>query len=114
VTERVEILYIQGDGVGADIWAASHEVFEEAVLKAYEGAKRIEWIELTAGEKALATEGELLPESTLSGIREGKVALKGPLTTPVGGGSSVRIRKIFTWASSGKRAAKKPGAYSRF
>jgi isocitrate dehydrogenase len=98
VTERVEILYIQGDGVGADIWAASHEVFEEAVLKAYEGAKRIEWIELIAGEKALATEGELLPESTLSGIREGKVALKGPLTTPVGGGFrsiNVYLRQIF-------------------
>ena len=60
VAERVEIPYIQGDAVGADIWAASHEVFEEAVHKAHGGAKRIEWIELIAGEKALATEGVLL------------------------------------------------------
>ena len=98
MAERVQILYIQGDGVGADIWAASHEVFEEAVHKAYGGAKYIEWIELVAGEKALATEGELLPESTLSRIRERKVALKGPLTTPVGGGFrsiNVHLRQIF-------------------
>ena len=94
----MEIPYIQGDAVGADIWAASHEVFEEAVRKAYGGAKRIEWIELIAGEKALATEGVLLPESTLSSIRERKVALKGPLTTPVGGGFrsiNVFLRQIF-------------------
>jgi isocitrate dehydrogenase len=98
VADNVEIPYIQGDAVGADIWAASHEVFEEAVLKAYGGAKRIEWIELVAGEKALATKGELLPESTLNSIRERKVALKGPLTTPVGGGFrsiNVHLRQIF-------------------
>ncbi len=94
----MEIPYIQGDAVGADIWAASHEVFEEAVHKAHGGAKRIEWIELVAGEKALAREGVLLPESTLSSIRERKVALKGPLTTPVGGGFrsiNVFLRQIF-------------------
>ena len=94
----VEIPYIQGDAVGADIWAASHEVFEEAVHKAHGGAKRIEWIELIAGEKALSTEGVLLPESTLSRIRERKIALKGPLTTPVGGGFrsiNVFLRQIF-------------------
>ncbi len=98
MAERVQVLYIQGDAVGADIWAASHEVFEEAVRKAYEGAKRIEWIELVAGEKALAREGVLLPESTLTSIREHKVALKGPLTTPVGGGFrsiNVFLRQIF-------------------
>jgi isocitrate dehydrogenase len=98
VAQAVQILYIQGDGVGADIWAASHEVFEEAVRKAYGGAKRIEWIELAAGEKALAAEGELLPESTLTSIRKRKVALKGPLTTPVGGGFrsiNVYLRQIF-------------------
>jgi isocitrate dehydrogenase len=98
VREKLEIPYIQGDGVGADIWAASHEVLEEAVIKAYNGARRIEWIELAAGEKALAQEGELLPESTLSKIRERKVVLKGPLTTPVGGGFrsiNVHLRQIF-------------------
>jgi isocitrate dehydrogenase len=98
VREKLEIPYIQGDGVGADIWAASHEVLEEAVIKAYNGARRIEWIELAAGEKALAQEGELLPESTLSKIRELKVVLKGPLTTPVGGGFrsiNVHLRQIF-------------------
>ena len=97
MAETVQILYIQGDGVGADIWAASHEVFEEAVRKAYAGAKRIEWIEMAAGEKALAREGVLLPEGTLSAIRERKVALKGPLTTPVGGGFrsvNVYLRQI--------------------
>ena len=94
----VQVLYIQGDAVGADIWAASHEVFEEAVRKAYGGAKRIEWIELVAGEKSLAREGVLLPESTLTSIRQHKVALKGPLTTPVGGGFrsiNVFLRQIF-------------------
>ncbi|HVN25882.1 MAG TPA: NADP-dependent isocitrate dehydrogenase [Syntrophorhabdales bacterium] len=96
--ESIPILYIQGDAVGADIWAASHEVFEEAVRKAYGGSKRIEWTELVAGEKALATEGVLLPESTLTRIREQKVALKGPLTTPVGGGYrsiNVYLRQLF-------------------
>jgi len=98
VADKIHILYIQGDGVGADIWAASHEVLEEAVIKAYNGARRIEWMELAAGEKALAQEGELLPESTLAKIREHKVALKGPLTTPVGGGFrsiNVYLRQIF-------------------
>ena len=98
MADKIQILYIQGDGVGADIWAASHEVLEEAVIKAYNGARRIEWMELAAGEKALAQEGELLPESTLAKIREHKVALKGPLTTPVGGGFrsiNVYLRQIF-------------------
>jgi isocitrate dehydrogenase len=98
VADKIQILYIQGDGVGADIWAASHEVFEEAVIKAYNGSRRIEWTELAAGEKALAQEGELLPETTLAKIREHKVALKGPLTTPVGGGFrsiNVYLRQIF-------------------
>lgn len=98
MADRVRILYLQGDGVGADIWAASHEALEEAVIKAYGGTKRIEWVEVVAGEKALAQTGELLPESTMSSIREYKVALKGPLTTPVGGGFrsiNVYLRQIF-------------------
>jgi len=98
LTETIEILYIQGDGVGADIWAASHEPLEEAVLKAYGGEKRIKWVELVAGEKALAAQQVLLPVETLAAIRERKVALKGPLTTPVGGGFrsiNVHLRQIF-------------------
>jgi isocitrate dehydrogenase len=98
VPEKVQIIYIRGDGVGGDIWAASREVFEEAVHKAYSGAKRIEWLELIAGANALSQEGELLPEHTIANVREHKVALKGPLTTPVGGGFrsvNVYLRQLF-------------------
>ena len=98
MTDKLEICYIRGDGVGEDVWNASHEVFEEAVNKASGGGKRIEWIELAAGERALATEGKLLPDSTLETIRQKKVAIKGPLTTPVGGGFrsiNVYLRQVF-------------------
>ena len=98
MTDKIEICYIRGDGIGEDIWNASHEVFEEAVNKASGGGKRIEWIELAAGERALATEGKLLPDSTLETIRQRKVAIKGPLTTPVGGGFrsiNVYLRQVF-------------------
>lgn len=94
----VTICCIHGDGVGEDIWNASHEVFEEAVLTAYNGKKRIEWIELQAGQRALEASGNLLPDETLETIREKKVAIKGPLTTPVGGGFrslNVHLRQIF-------------------
>lgn len=95
---NVAICCIHGDGVGEDIWNASHEVFEEAVLTAYNGDKRIEWIELQAGQQALERSGSLLPVETLEAIREKKVAIKGPLTTPVGGGFrslNVHLRQIF-------------------
>jgi isocitrate dehydrogenase len=95
---NVTICYIRGDGVGEDIWGASHEVLEEAVLSAYQGDKRIEWIELLAGEKALERTGDLLPGETVEAIREKKVAIKGPLTTPVGGGFrslNVHLRQLF-------------------
>jgi isocitrate dehydrogenase len=94
----ITICYIQGDGVGADIWNASHEVLEEAVLTAYNGEKRLQWVELQAGQRALERSGNLLPEETLEAIREKKVAIKGPLTTPVGGGFrsiNVHLRQIF-------------------
>lgn len=94
----VTICCIHGDGVGEDIWNASHEVFEEAVLTVYNGKKRIEWIELQAGQRALEASGNLLPDETLETIREKKVAIKGPLTTPVGGGFrslNVHLRQIF-------------------
>ena len=80
------IPFIEGDGVGADIWAAAEPVFDAAVETAYDGERAIEWTEVLAGEKAKEQTGELLPEETVETIREHRVAIKGPLTTPVGAG----------------------------
>ena len=80
------IPYIEGDGIGPDIWRASVNVFDNAVHKAYDGEKKIQWLEVLAGEKAYENSGEWLPEVTLSTITKHLVAIKGPLTTPVGGG----------------------------
>jgi len=80
------IPFIEGDGTGPDIWAASRAVFDAAVEKAYGGARRIAWFEVYAGEKANDVVGSWLPEDTLTAIRHHLVAIKGPLTTPVGGG----------------------------
>ncbi len=80
------IPYIEGDGVGPDIWKASVRVFDEAVKKCYGGKKKVEWIELLAGEKAFKAKGDYAPEETIETIREYRVGIKGPLTTPVGGG----------------------------
>ncbi len=80
------IPFIEGDGIGPDIWAASVRVFDAAVEKAYNGSKKIEWKEVLAGEKAFEQTGEWLPEATLEAINEYLIAIKGPLTTPVGGG----------------------------
>jgi isocitrate dehydrogenase len=96
--KRLEIPVIAGDGSGEDIWNASRPVLEEAVLKGSGGSIEIRWIPLSAGQKALDSEGTLLPEKTLETIREQKVAIKGPLTTPVGGGFrsvNVYLRQIF-------------------
>ncbi|MET1013738.1 MAG: NADP-dependent isocitrate dehydrogenase [Paenisporosarcina sp.] len=80
------IPYIEGDGIGPDIWAASERVLEAAVEKAYNGEKSIVWKEVLAGQKAFDQTGEWLPAETLDVIREYLIAIKGPLTTPVGGG----------------------------
>ncbi len=80
------IPYIEGDGIGPDIWAASARVLEAAVEKAFNGEKSIVWKEVLAGQKAFDQTGEWLPEETLNVIREYLIAIKGPLTTPVGGG----------------------------
>jgi len=80
------IPYIEGDGTGPDIWRASRLVFDTAVQKAYSGKKEIKWMEVYAGEKAQSLYGAYLPEETLLAIEEHIVAIKGPLTTPVGGG----------------------------
>lgn len=86
VPDHVRIPYIEGDGVGVDITPAMQEVVEAAVSKAYKGERSIEWLELLAGEKAKERTGEYLPGRTVEAIREHVVAIKGPLTTPVGGG----------------------------
>ncbi|CAI9389288.1 NADP-dependent isocitrate dehydrogenase [Niallia sp. Sow4_A1] len=78
--------YIEGDGIGPDIWAASSRVIDAAVEKAYNGEKKIVWKEVLAGEKAFNETGEWLPSETLDVIKEYLIAIKGPLTTPVGGG----------------------------
>lgn len=80
------IPFIEGDGIGADIWAASVRVFDAAVQKAYGGARKIHWKEVLAGEKAFKSTGDWLPKETLDTISSHLVAIKGPLTTPVGGG----------------------------
>ncbi|MFB9325995.1 NADP-dependent isocitrate dehydrogenase [Paenibacillus aurantiacus] len=80
------IPFIEGDGTGRDIWKASKRVLDAAVEKAYNGEKKIAWYEVFAGEKAFNTYGEWLPNDTLEAIREYIVAIKGPLTTPIGGG----------------------------
>ncbi len=86
VPDRPIIPFIEGDGTGPDIWHASQIVFDAAVKKAYKGKKEISWHEVLAGEKAYEQTGEWLPEKTLEDIRKYVVAIKGPLTTPVGGG----------------------------
>ncbi len=80
------IPFIEGDGIGPDIWAAAVRVLDAAVEKAYDGSRKIEWKEVLAGEKAFEKTGEWLPQATLDSIDEYLVAIKGPLTTPVGGG----------------------------
>src|SRR4029078_11841443 len=87
VPDNPIIPYIEGDGTGPDIWRASIRVFDAAVDKAFGGKKKIVWFEVPAGEKAKEQHGEWLPNDTLEAVRSYKVAIKGPLTTPVGGGS---------------------------
>lgn len=89
--------FIEGDGIGPDVWGAARRVIDSAVLKAYEGGRRIEWLEVLAGEKAFRQTGSWLPDETVAAIREYTVAIKGPLTTPVGGGIrsiNVALRQI--------------------
>src|SRR5690606_6310808 len=86
VPDRPVIPFIEGDGTGPDIWAASQRVLDAAVRKAYGGEREIVWFEVLAGEKANDTVGEWLPQDTLDAIAHYLVAIKGPLTTPVGGG----------------------------
>lgn len=96
VPERPIIPFIEGDGTGPDIWRASVRVMDAAVEKAYAGRRKLEWLEVLAGEKAFEQTGNWLPEDTLRLFREYLVGIKGPLTTPVGGGFrslNVAVRK---------------------
>lgn len=86
VPDEPVVLFIEGDGTGPDIWRASKTVLDAAVAKTYGGKRKIHWKETLAGEKAFKTTGEWLPKATLDDIHEYKIAIKGPLTTPVGGG----------------------------
>jgi isocitrate dehydrogenase len=91
------IPFIEGDGIGPDIWAAAVRVFDAAVEKAYDGDRKIEWKEILAGQKAFDETGEWLPEATTDAFRAHIVGIKGPLTTPVGGGIrslNVALRQI--------------------
>jgi isocitrate dehydrogenase len=86
VPDRPIIPFIEGDGTGRDIWKASQRVFDAAVERAYSGKRKVAWLEVLAGEKAFNAMQEWLPQDTVDAIRDFRVAIKGPLTTPVGGG----------------------------
>ena len=86
VPDRPIVPFIEGDGTGPDIWRASVRVLDAAVAKAYAGKRKIEWLEVLAGEKAFKQTGNWLPEETLTAFRDYLVGIKGPLTTPTGGG----------------------------
>src|SRR5437899_10555876 len=97
VPDRPVIPFIEGDGTGPDIWRASRRVFDAVIERVSGGKRRVEWLEVLAGEKAFKQVGTWLPEATLEAIRTHRVAIKGPLTTPVGGGIrslNVALRQV--------------------
>ncbi len=97
VPDRPIVPFIEGDGTGPDIWAASVRVFDAAVAKAYGGKRQIAWMEVLAGQKAFDQTGEWLPDATLAAFRHYLVGIKGPLTTPIGGGIrslNVALRQV--------------------
>ena len=91
------IPFIEGDGIGPDIWRASVRVFDAAVEKAYQGERKIHWLEVYAGQKAFDKFNNWLPDETIDQCREYLVSIKGPLTTPIGGGMrslNVALRQL--------------------
>ncbi|MCL4508642.1 MAG: isocitrate/isopropylmalate family dehydrogenase, partial [Chloroflexi bacterium] len=86
VPDQPIVPFIEGDGTGPDIWRASVRVFDAAVAKSYGRQRKIHWYEVYAGEKAFQQTGEWLPEQTLEALETYLVSIKGPLTTPIGGG----------------------------
>src|SRR5262250_27174 len=109
------IPFIEGDGTGRDIWKASQRVFDAAVEHAYGGKRRVAWFEVFAGEKAFNTFKEWLPNDTVDAIRDFRIAIKGPLTTPVGGGIrslNVALRQILDLYSCERPVKYFPGVPS--
>src|SRR5499427_7005950 len=109
------IPFIEGDGTGRDIWKASRRVFDDAVEHAYGGKRRVAWFEVFAGEKAFNTFKEWLPNDTVDAIRDFRIAIKGPLTTPVGGGIrslNVALRQILDLYSCERPVKYFPGVPS--
>ena len=97
VPDRPIVTFIEGDGTGPDIWRATRTVLDGAVAKSYGGSRSIAWLEVYAGEKAVEKTGEWLPKDTIDAIRDFRVSIKGPLTTPVGGGIrslNVALRQV--------------------
>src|SRR5215216_3964723 len=97
VPDNPIIPFVEGDGTGPDIWRASVRVFDAAVEKAYGGERRIAWMEVFAGEKAHTSFNDWLPQETVDAMQEFRVSIKGPLTTPVGGGIrslNVTLRQV--------------------
>src|SRR5690349_4636731 len=110
------IPFIEGDGTGRDIWKASRRVFDAAVEQAYGGKRRVAWFEVFAGEKAFNTFKEWLPNDTVDAIRDFRVAIKGPLTTPVGGGIrslNVALRQILDLYSCERSEERRVGKECR-
>jgi isocitrate dehydrogenase len=115
VPDTPVIPFIEGDGTGRDIWKASRRVFDAAVEHAYGGKRRVEWFEVFAGEKAFNTFQQWLPDDTVEAIRDFRVAIKGPLTTPVGGGIrslNVALRQILDLYSCERPVRYYPGVPS--
>lgn len=97
VPDMPTIPFIEGDGIGPDIWAASRMVLDAAVARCYNGVRAIQWLEILAGEKAFQTTGEWLPKATIEALKKYGVSIKGPLTTPVGEGMrslNVTLRQV--------------------
>src|ERR1700761_765739 len=97
VPDQPIVPFIEGDGTGPDIWRASQRIFDAAVARAYSGKRRIVWFEVPAGEKAKDKYNDWLPNDTIEAVKAYKVAIKGPLTTPVGGGIrslNVTLRQV--------------------
>ena len=91
------IPFVEGDGTGPDIWRASVRVFDAAVERAYQGKRRVAWMEVFAGEKSFKDFQDWLPQETIDAMQEFRVSIKGPLTTPVGGGIrslNVTLRQV--------------------
>ncbi len=95
-TKEITIPFIIGDGIGSDIWKGTRQILDQAVRLAYSGSRKVEWLEVAAGVKAYQETGEYLPAQSIAALKQHKVAIKGPLTTPVGGGYTslnVTLRK---------------------